>query len=67
MTGPFTVPRMLPQDPTIDNDDDRVPFKPNPTYTVVQNVYCNGSHGIPVVARYVSWGPGYSRSPDPSF
>jgi len=30
------------------NDDDCVSFKPNSTNMLVQNMYCNGSHGISV-------------------
>jgi len=36
------------QDSTVNNHDDCVSFKPNTTHTVVQNMYCNGSHGISV-------------------
>ena len=33
---------------TIHNDDDCAAFKPNTTDALVQNLYCNGSHGISV-------------------
>ncbi|KAL7423472.1 hypothetical protein Q5752_001052 [Cryptotrichosporon argae] len=33
---------------TIINDDDCVSFKPNSTFMTVENLYCNGSHGISV-------------------
>ncbi|EIW74312.1 hypothetical protein CONPUDRAFT_133182 [Coniophora puteana RWD-64-598 SS2] len=36
------------EDSTINNDDDCVALKPNSTDIIVQNVYCNGSHGISV-------------------
>ncbi|KAM5360119.1 hypothetical protein ACJZ2D_013978 [Fusarium nematophilum] len=36
------------QDSFIDNTDDCVSFKPNSTNVVVQNLVCNGSHGISV-------------------
>lgn len=36
------------QDSTINNGDDCVSFKPNSTNVVVQNLVCNGSHGISV-------------------
>jgi len=35
-------------DCTIVNDDDCVSFKPNTTYATVENLFCNGSHGISV-------------------
>ncbi|KAL6918457.1 hypothetical protein FSHL1_009893 [Fusarium sambucinum] len=40
--------RVVIQDSYIDNTDDCVSFKPNSTNTVVQNLVCNGSHGISV-------------------
>jgi galacturan 1,4-alpha-galacturonidase len=36
------------QNSTIHNQDDCVSFKPNSTDILVQNLYCNGSHGISV-------------------
>ncbi|KAI0018736.1 polygalacturonase [Xylariomycetidae sp. FL0641] len=36
------------QNSTIDNYDDCVSFKPNSTSILVQNLQCNGSHGISV-------------------
>ncbi|KAJ3547875.1 hypothetical protein NM208_g1296 [Fusarium decemcellulare] len=36
------------QDSFIDNTDDCVSFKPNSTNVIVQNLVCNGSHGISV-------------------
>jgi len=36
------------QNSTINNGDDCVSFKPNTTDTLVQNLHCNGSHGISV-------------------
>ncbi|CAN8104022.1 unnamed protein product [Discula destructiva] len=36
------------QDSTINNGDDCVSFKPNSTNIVVQNLQCNGSHGVSV-------------------
>lgn len=36
------------QDSVINNGDDCVSFKPNTTSVVVQNLHCNGSHGISV-------------------
>ncbi|KAI0812212.1 polygalacturonase [Xylaria sp. FL0064] len=36
------------QNSTIDNYDDCVSFKPNSTNILVQNLQCNGSHGISV-------------------
>lgn len=36
------------QNSHIDNGDDCVSFKPNSTNIVVQNLICNGSHGISV-------------------
>ncbi|GFZ44874.1 Exopolygalacturonase [Saitozyma sp. JCM 24511] len=36
------------QNSIIDNGDDCVAFKPNSTDIVVQNLHCNGSHGISV-------------------
>ncbi|KAH9906904.1 polygalacturonase [Xylariomycetidae sp. FL2044] len=36
------------QNSTIDNYDDCVSFKPNSTNVLVQNLQCNGSHGISV-------------------
>ncbi|KAL1652038.1 Exopolygalacturonase X-1 [Diplodia intermedia] len=36
------------QDSHINNGDDCVSFKPNSTEIVVQNLWCNGSHGISV-------------------
>ncbi|KAI0402327.1 glycoside hydrolase family 28 protein [Xylaria palmicola] len=36
------------QNSTIDNYDDCVSFKPNSTQIIIQNLSCNGSHGISV-------------------
>ncbi|KAI0506287.1 polygalacturonase [Xylaria bambusicola] len=36
------------QNSTIDNYDDCVSFKPNSTNIIIQNLQCNGSHGISV-------------------
>ncbi|KAJ5242000.1 uncharacterized protein N7469_000327 [Penicillium citrinum] len=36
------------QDSVINNGDDCVSFKPNVTDIIVQNLHCNGSHGISV-------------------
>jgi galacturan 1,4-alpha-galacturonidase len=36
------------QDSIIYNTDDCVSFKPNSTNIIVQNLHCNGSHGISV-------------------
>ncbi|KAH7377381.1 pectin lyase fold/virulence factor [Pyrenochaeta sp. MPI-SDFR-AT-0127] len=36
------------QNSHIDNGDDCVSFKPNSTNIIVQNLWCNGSHGISV-------------------
>ncbi|EPS28520.1 putative rhamnogalacturonase [Penicillium oxalicum 114-2] len=36
------------QDSVINNGDDCVSFKPNSTNVIVQNLHCNGSHGISV-------------------
>jgi galacturan 1,4-alpha-galacturonidase len=33
---------------TVINGDDCVSFKPNTTFTTVENMYCDGSHGISV-------------------
>ena len=43
------------QNSRIDNGDDCVSFKPNSTNIVVQNLICNGSHGISVgsLGQYV--------------
>ncbi|KAL2202473.1 pectin lyase-like protein [Sarocladium strictum] len=43
------------QDSVINNTDDCVSFKPNSTSIVIQNLNCNGSHGISVgsLGRYV--------------
>lgn len=43
------------QDSNINNGDDCVSFKPNSTNIVVQNLACNGSHGISVgsLGQYV--------------
>ncbi|KAF5964144.1 exopolygalacturonase [Fusarium bulbicola] len=40
--------RIVIQDSVINNTDDCVSFKPNSTNVVVQNLVCNGSHGISV-------------------
>ncbi|KAF4978009.1 hypothetical protein FZEAL_5554 [Fusarium zealandicum] len=40
--------RVVIQDSYIDNTDDCVSFKPNSTNVVIQNLVCNGSHGISV-------------------
>ncbi|RLL94780.1 hypothetical protein CFD26_103601 [Aspergillus turcosus] len=44
------------QNSRIFNSDDCVSFKPNSTNIVLQNLYCNGSHGISVgsLRQYVS-------------
>lgn len=36
------------QNSVVNNGDDCVSFKPNSTEILVQNLYCNGSHGISV-------------------
>ncbi|KZS92111.1 pectin lyase-like protein [Sistotremastrum niveocremeum HHB9708] len=36
------------RDSVVNNDDDCVSFKPNSTFITVQNMNCNGSHGISV-------------------
>ncbi|KAH9838173.1 PGX, glycoside hydrolase family 28 protein [Teratosphaeria destructans] len=36
------------QNSVINNGDDCIAFKPNATEHVVQNLYCNGSHGVSV-------------------
>ncbi|KAH6662226.1 pectin lyase fold/virulence factor [Plectosphaerella plurivora] len=36
------------QNSYLDHDDDCVSFKPNSTNVIVQNLYCNSSHGISV-------------------
>ncbi|KAI9692354.1 MAG: Exopolygalacturonase X-1 [Bathelium mastoideum] len=43
------------QNSTINNGDDCVSFKPNSTEMLVQNLHCNGSHGISVgsLGQYV--------------
>ncbi|KAI9697165.1 MAG: Exopolygalacturonase X-1 [Bogoriella megaspora] len=43
------------QNSTINNGDDCVSFKPNSTGILVQNLHCNGSHGISVgsLGQYV--------------
>lgn len=43
------------QNSVINNGDDCVSFKPNSTEILVQNLYCNGSHGISVgsLGQYV--------------
>jgi galacturan 1,4-alpha-galacturonidase len=43
------------QDSRIDNTDDCVSFKPNSTQILVQNLWCNGFHGISVgsLGQYV--------------
>jgi galacturan 1,4-alpha-galacturonidase len=43
------------QNSHIDNGDDCVSFKPNSTFILVQNLFCNGSHGISVgsLGQYV--------------
>lgn len=43
------------QDSVINNGDDCVSFKPNSTEILVQNLHCNGSHGISVgsLGQYV--------------
>jgi galacturan 1,4-alpha-galacturonidase len=43
------------QDSVVNNGDDCVSFKPNSTNIVVQNMQCNGSHGISVgsLGQYV--------------
>ncbi|CAH0050681.1 unnamed protein product [Clonostachys solani] len=40
--------RIVIQDSIIDNTDDCVSFKPNSTDIVVQNLICDGSHGISI-------------------
>lgn len=43
------------QDSIVNNGDDCVSFKPNSTEIIVQNMHCNGSHGISVgsLGQYV--------------
>ena len=43
------------QDSIVNNGDDCVSFKPNSTEILVQNMHCNGSHGISVgsLGQYV--------------
>lgn len=43
------------QNSRVDNTDDCVSFKPNSTSILVQNLWCNGSHGISVgsLGQYV--------------
>lgn len=43
------------QNSRVDNTDDCVSFKPNSTQILVQNLWCNGSHGISVgsLGQYV--------------
>lgn len=43
------------QNSIINNGDDCVSFKPNSTEILVQNLHCNGSHGISVgsLGQYV--------------
>lgn len=43
------------QNSIINNGDDCVSFKPNATEILVQNMHCNGSHGISVgsLGQYV--------------
>ena len=43
------------QNSVINNGDDCVSFKPNSTEILVQNLHCNGSHGISVgsLGQYV--------------
>jgi galacturan 1,4-alpha-galacturonidase len=43
------------QNTRVDNTDDCVSFKPNSTSVLVQNMWCNGSHGISVgsLGQYV--------------
>ena len=43
------------QNSVINNGDDCVSFKPNSTEILVQNMHCNGSHGISVgsLGQYV--------------
>lgn len=43
------------QNSWVDNSDDCVSFKPNSTNIIVQNMHCNGSHGISVgsLGQYV--------------
>jgi galacturan 1,4-alpha-galacturonidase len=44
----FRSDSIVIQDSVINNTDDCVSFKPNSTNMVVQNLHCNGSHGISV-------------------
>lgn len=43
------------QNSNVDNTDDCVSFKPNSTQILIQNLWCNGSHGISVgsLGQYV--------------
>jgi galacturan 1,4-alpha-galacturonidase len=43
------------QNSIVNNGDDCVSFKPNSTEILVQNMHCNGSHGISVgsLGQYV--------------
>ena len=43
------------QNSVVNNGDDCVSFKPNSTEILVQNMHCNGSHGISVgsLGQYV--------------
>ncbi|KAH8687041.1 pectin lyase fold/virulence factor [Ilyonectria robusta] len=44
----YRADRVVIQNSRIDNTDDCVSFKPNSTNVVIQNLVCNGSHGISV-------------------
>jgi galacturan 1,4-alpha-galacturonidase len=44
----FRSDNIVIQNSRVDNTDDCVSFKPNSTQIIVQNLWCNGSHGISV-------------------
>lgn len=44
----FRSSNLVIQNCNVNNDDDCVAFKPNSTEILVQNMHCNGSHGISV-------------------
>lgn len=44
----FRSSNIVIQNCNVNNDDDCVAFKPNSTEILVQNMHCNGSHGISV-------------------
>lgn len=51
----YRVDNVVIQDSEINNTDDCMAFKPNSTNVVVQNLVCNGSHGVSVgsLGQYV--------------